>query len=195
MVPKCCLSWIDSIPIRCKLKMLTQHGLNRFPIWPATSIYRAHDSASVESTKGARSRSPQLIIDIILKLIRVGHLNVAPRMRSSGCRPYISIYNYIYLSCMTARPLSPQEGARSRSPQLWILVECLALWGERERSRRQYRSQASVFKPALFTEHSNTDKMKKRRTVADSVANIGESEDRDRCLGTSVAYLGVNTRP
>ena len=31
--------------------------------------------------------------------------------------------------------------------------------------------------------------MKKRRTVADSVANIGESGDRDRCLGTSVAYL------
>ena len=48
---------------------------------------------------------------------------------------------------------------------------------------------------ALFTEHSNTDKMKKIRTVADSVANIGESGDRDRCLGTSVAYLGVNTRP
>ena len=62
-----------------------------------------------------------------------------------------------------------------------------ALWGERERSRRQYRSQVSVFQPALFAEHSNTDKMKKRRTVADSVANIGESEDRDRdrCLGTS----------
>ena len=76
-----------------------------------------------------------------------------------------------------------------------VLVECLALWGERERSRRQYRSQVSVFKPALFTEHSNTDKMEKRRTVADSVANIGESGDRDRCLGTSVAYLGVNTRP
>ena len=76
-----------------------------------------------------------------------------------------------------------------------ILVECLALWGERERSRRQYRSQVSVFKPALFTEHSNTDKMKKRRTVADFVANIGESGDRDRCLGTSVAYLDVNTRP
>ena len=47
----------------------------------------------------------------------------------------------------------------------------------------------------IFTEHSNTDKMKKRRTVADSVANVGESGDRDRCLGTSVAYLGVNTRP
>ena len=30
---------------------------------------------------------------------------------------------------------------------------------------------------------------------ADSVANVGESGDRDRCLGTSVAYLGVNTRP
>ena len=71
------------------------------------------------------------------------------------------------------------------------LVECLALWGERERSRRQ----VSVFKTALFTEHSNTDKMKKRRTVSDSVANIGESGDRDRCLGTFVAYLGVNTRP
>ena len=47
----------------------------------------------------------------------------------------------------------------------------------------------------LFTEHSNTDKMKKRRTVADSVANVDESGDRDRCLGTSVSYLGVNTRP
>ena len=47
----------------------------------------------------------------------------------------------------------------------------------------------------LFTEHSNTDKMKKRRTVADSVANVGESGDRDHCLGTSVSYLGVNTRP
>ena len=46
--------------------------------------------------------------------------------------------------------------------------ECNALWGERERSRRQYSSQVSVFKPALFTEHSNADK-KKRRTVADSV--------------------------
>ena len=47
----------------------------------------------------------------------------------------------------------------------------------------------------LFTEHSNTDKMKKRRTVADSVANVGESGDRDRSLGISVSYLGVNTRP
>ena len=62
-----------------------------------------------------------------------------------------------------------------------LLVKCSALWGERERSRRQYSSQVSVFK--LFTEHSNADK--KRRTVADSVANVGES----------VAYLGVNTRP
>ena len=33
------------------------------------------------------------------------------------------------------------------------------------------------------SEHSNADKMKKRRTV------------RDRCLGASVAYLDVNTRP
>ena len=108
-------------------------------------------------------------------------------MRSSGERTYARTYVYLYI--VTARPSSPQEGARSRSPQLYIytiiLVECLALWGERERSRRQYRSQVSVFKPALFTEHSNTDKMKKRRTVADSVANIGESGDRDRCLGTS----------
>ena len=47
----------------------------------------------------------------------------------------------------------------------------------------------------IFSEHSNTDKMKKRRTVADSVANVGESGDRDRCLGTSVAYVGVNTCP
>ena len=41
----------------------------------------------------------------------------------------------------------------------------------------------------LFTEHSNTDKMKKRRTVADSVANVGESGNRDRCLGTSVFFI------
>ena len=47
-------------------------------------------------------------------------------------------------------------------------------------------ARSQVFKPALFTEHSNTDKMKKRRTVADSVANVGESGDRDRFLGTSV---------
>ena len=81
---------------------------------------------------------------------------------------------------MTARPSSPQEGASlTLAP-----ITSRALWGERERSRRQYSSQISVFKPALFTEHSNADK-KKRRTVADSVANVGES----------VAYLGVNTRP
>ena len=40
----------------------------------------------------------------------------------------------------------------------------------------------------LFTEHSNADKMKKRRTVADSVANVGESGDRDRCLGRSLSW-------
>ena len=33
---------------------------------------------------------------------------------------------------------------------------------------------ASESQTALFTEHSNADK-KKRRTVADSVANVGES--------------------
>ena len=41
----------------------------------------------------------------------------------------------------------------------------------------------------------NTDKIKKWCTVADSVASVGESGDRDRCLGASVASLGVNTRP
>ena len=35
--------------------------------------------------------------------------------------------------------------------------------------------------------------MKTRRTVADSVANVGECGERDRCLGTFVAYLGVNS--
>ena len=34
--------------------------------------------------------------------------------------------------------------------------------------------------------------MKKRRTVADSVANIGESGDRDRCLGTSAEEVGTD---
>ena len=67
----------------------------------------------------------------------------------------------------------------------------LSIVGERE---LRLHSDSHV-KHALFTEHSNTDKMKKRRTVAYSVANVGESGDRDRCLGTSVASLGVNTRP
>ena len=35
---------------------------------------------------------------------------VAPRMRSSGERTHVYIYN-IYISIVTARPLSPQEGA------------------------------------------------------------------------------------
>ena len=118
-------------------------------------------------------------------------------MRSSGER---TAYGRTSIYRDSASVESIRGGSLTLAPIIihmltGILVECLALWGERERSRRQYRSQASVFKPALFTEHSNTDKMKKRRTVADSVANIGESEDRDRCLGTSVAYLGVNTRP
>ena len=58
-----------------------------------------------------------------------------------------------------------------------------------------YRSQVAVFKSALFTEHSNADNIKKRRTVADSVTSVGESGDLDPCLGASVASLGVNTRP
>ena len=45
------------------------------------------------------------------------------------------------------------------------------------------------------SEHSNADKIKKRRTVANSVTSVGESGDRDRCVGASVAPLGVNTRP
>ena len=114
-------------------------------------------------------------------------------MRSSGER---TTHVYIYIYRDSASVESTRGGSLTLAPITHkILVECLALWGERERSRRQYRSQVSIVKPALFTEHNNTDKMKKRRTVADSVANIGESGDRDRCLGTSVAYLGVNTRP
>ena len=45
------------------------------------------------------------------------------------------------------------------------------------------------------SEHSNADKIKKRRTVANSVTSVGESGDPDRCVGASVASLGVNTRP
>ena len=52
----------------------------------------------------------------------------------------------------------------------------------------------SVSEPPLV-DSTDAHKMKKRRTVADFVANVGESGDRDRCLGTSVSYLGVNTRP
>ena len=37
-------------------------------------------------------------------------------MRSSGERTHVYLSSYI--SIVTARPLSPQEGARSRSPQL-----------------------------------------------------------------------------
>ena len=40
-------------------------------------------------------------------------------MRSSGERTHARLrLVYSYLSIVTARPLSPQEGARSRSPQL-----------------------------------------------------------------------------
>ena len=55
-------------------------------------------------------------------------------MRSSGERTDARLYIYIsiYLYIVTARPSSPQEGARSRSPQLG---ECNALWGERELPR------------------------------------------------------------
>ena len=51
----------------------------------------------------------------------------------------------------------------------------LAIWGERERSRRRYRSQVADFKSALFAEHSNADNIKKRRAIADSVTSVGES--------------------
>ena len=39
----------------------------------------------------------------------------------------------------------------------------------------------------------NAVKIKKRRIVADYVASVSESGNRDRCLGDSVASLGVNT--
>ena len=110
-------------------------------------------------------------------------------MRSSGERTVRTHVYIIYRDSASVE--STRGGSLTLAPimpwyRTWyrILVECLALWGERGRSRRQYSSQVSVFKPALFTEHSNADK-KKRRTVADSIANVGES----------VAYLGVNTRP
>ena len=103
-------------------------------------------------------------------------------MRSSGERT-VRTHVRLYIYRDSASVESTRGGSLTLAPIMpWysILGE---LWGEHERSRRQYRSQVSVFKPALFTEHSNADK--KRRTVADSVANVGES----------VAYLGVNTRP
>ena len=50
-------------------------------------------------------------------------------------------------------------------------------------------------KSTLFTEHSNADNIKKRRTVADSLTSVGENGDLDPCLGASVASLEVNTRP
>ena len=50
-------------------------------------------------------------------------------MRSSGERTHV----YIYISSIvTARPLSPQEGASLTLAPI-ILGECYALWGERER--------------------------------------------------------------
>ena len=39
-------------------------------------------------------------------------------MRSSGERTHVYLNIYIYIYIVTARPSSPQEGARSRSPQL-----------------------------------------------------------------------------
>ena len=86
-------------------------------------------------------------------------LRVAPRMRSIGERTTVYIDIYIYISCMTARPLSPQEGARSRSPNYGtrldtvryaVLCTCMRMcidvqvargrsiignWGEREQGR------------------------------------------------------------
>ena len=44
-----------------------------------------------------------------------------------------------------------------------------------------------------YTEHRNAVKIKKRRIVADYVASVSESGNRDRCHGDSVASLGVNT--
>ena len=75
------------------------------------------------------------------------------------------------------------------------MLRALNLVGARAISGRRAHLSHSGTEPFWHATHSNTDKMKKRCTVADSVANIGESGDRDRCLGTSVAYLGVNTRP
>ena len=52
---------------------------------------------------------------------------------------------------------------------------------------------SSPMTSSFITEHSNVEKIKKRRTVAESVASVGESGDCDRCLGTSIASLGINT--
>ena len=38
------------------------------------------------------------------------------------CLVYANMVTYIYLYIVTARPLSPQEGARSRSPQLYLMM-------------------------------------------------------------------------
>ena len=91
---------------------------------------------------------------------------------TAGCPKIIIIYTHVITSGM-------------------LSIMGRALWGERERSRRRYRS----LKSTLFTEHSNADNIKKRRTVADSVTSVGESGDLDPYLGASVASLEVNTRP
>ena len=61
---------------------------------------------------------------------------------------------------------------------------------------RAWAKSQTIQKPGR-SEHSNAhaDKIKKRRTVANSVTSVGESGDRDRCVGASVASPGVNTRP
>ena len=93
--------------------------------------------------------------------------------------------------------LTRQNSAMSRQNSVCLdtmTEQCVkVIFGsERERSHRQYSSQVSVFK--LFTEHSNADK--KRRTVADSVANVGESvaySSSQKKVYTSFPCHGDNT--
>ena len=68
--------------------------------------------------------------------------------------------------------------------------------GERERDRRQYSRQVAVFKSVIYGEENGTqDQEETVQYIADSVASVGESGVRERCLGASVASLGAKNGP
>ena len=96
-------------------------------------IYIYRDSASVESTRGgsltlAPIRNAEHFGASVSDAIRPAtyvRLRVAPRMRSSGCRPF----TYIYRDSASVE--STRGGLAHARPN--YIGECYALWGERER--------------------------------------------------------------
>ena len=82
---------------------------------------------------------------------------------------------------MTARPLSPQAHAR---PKYTILVECCALWGERERSSRLYCRHACH----IVAEQHKQDEAVSGALFCDFVASmVSQSWDRESGVCAPVA--------